>query len=108
MARKNTPLDYRVESAIIQVCEDLTLDIEQTAQEICDEFANTDYEASFEAIVKELTEARLVQIEQNQFFDSIGAIREGVPQDKYNGPAFDQYVDGAESAYFDRLYVEAP
>jgi len=41
-----------------------------------------------------LTEARLVQIEQNQFFDSIGAIREGVPQDKYNGPVFDQFPGG--------------
>ena len=92
MAHKNTPLDYRVESAIVQVCEDLTLDIDTVAQEICDEFANTDHEASFDSIVKELTEARLIQIEQNQFFDPIGAIREGMPQDKYNGPAFDQFV----------------
>jgi len=94
MARKNTPLDYRVESAIVQVCEDLTVSVDEVAKDICDEFANTDHEASFDSIVKELTEARLVQIEQNQFFDSIGAIREGVPQDKYNGPVFDQFPGG--------------
>ncbi len=84
MARKNTPLDYRVESAIIRVCEDLTVSVDTVAQEICDEFANTDYEASLDSIVKELTEARAVQIAENQ------------------------YVDGAESDFYDRLYVEAP
>lgn len=84
MARKNTPLDYRVESAIIQVCEDLTVSVDDVAKEICDEFANTDYEASFESICVELQKAREVQIQENQL------------------------VDGAESAYSDRLYVEAP
>ena len=71
MARKNTPLDYRVESAIIQVCEDLTVSVDEVAKNICDEFANTDYEASFDAIVKELTEARLVQIEENKISDRL-------------------------------------
>ncbi len=69
MARKNTPLDYRVESAMIAVCEDLTLDIEQTAQEICDEFADSETPASLPAIVSDLRSARLVQIEQNQYVD---------------------------------------
>jgi len=71
MARKNTPLDARVDSAIIQVCEDLSLDIPTIAQEIVDEFANTDYEASFDAIVKELTEAREVQIAENKIADRL-------------------------------------
>ena len=71
MARKNTPLDYRVEAAIIQVCEDLTVSIDEVAKDICDEFENTDYEASFDAIVKELTEARLVQIEENKISDRL-------------------------------------
>ena len=106
MARQNNALDYRVEAAIIQVCEDLSVPIDEIAKDICDEFEGTDLEASYESIVKALTEARLVQIEMNQCFDSIGAIREGVPQDKYDGPSFDQYMDGAESAYLDRLYVE--
>lgn len=71
MARQNTPLDARVDSAIIQVCEDLSLDIPTIAQEIVDEFANTDYEASFDAIVKELTEAREVQIAENKIADRL-------------------------------------
>jgi hypothetical protein len=84
MSRFPSPLDARVQSAAIAVCEDLTLDIEQTAQEICDEFADSETPASLSAIVSDLRSARLVQIQENQ------------------------YVDGAESAYFDRLYVEAP
>jgi len=84
MNRFPSPLDVRVSSAMIAVCEDLTLDIEQTAQEICDEFADSETPASLSAIVSDLRSARLVQIQENQ------------------------YVDGAESAYFDRLYVEAP
>ncbi len=71
MARKNTPLDYRVERGIVQVCEDLTVSVDTVAQEICDEFANTDYEASFDSIVKELTEARLVQIAENKISDRL-------------------------------------
>lgn len=71
MTRKNTPLDYRVERGIIQVCEDLTVSVDTVAKEICDEFANTDYEASFDAIVKELTEARLVQIAENKIADRL-------------------------------------
>jgi hypothetical protein len=87
MARKNTPLDYRVESAIIQVCEDLTLDIDTVAQEICDEFEGSETPASLSAIVSDLRSARLVQIIENDHED---------------------YVDRAESAFYDRLYVEAP
>ena len=84
MARFPSPLDTRVQSAAIAVCEDLTLDIDTVAQEICDEFADSETPASLSAIVSDLRSARLVQIQENQ------------------------YVDGAESAYFDRLYVEAP
>ena len=83
MNRFPSPLDVRVQSAMIAVCEDLTLDIEQTAQEICDEFEDSETPASLPAIVSDLRSARLVQIQENQ------------------------YVDGAESAYLDRLYVEA-
>ena len=71
MARQNTLLDFHVEVALIRVCEDLTLNIEQTAKEICDEFEGTDLEASFDAIVKELTEARLVQIGENKIADRL-------------------------------------
>ena len=71
MARKNTPLDARVDSAIVQVCEDLTVSVDTVAKEICDEFEGTDLEASFDAIVKELTEARLVQIGENKIADRL-------------------------------------
>ena len=84
MARQNTPLDDRVALAIIQVCEDLSVPIDEIAKDICDEFEGTDLEASYESICAELQKAREVQIQENQL------------------------VDGAESAYLDRLYVEAP
>ena len=71
MNRFQSPLDARVQSAMIDVCEDLSLDIPTIAQEIVDEFANTDYEASFVAIVKELTEAREVQIAENKIADRL-------------------------------------
>lgn len=71
MARQNNALDYRVESAIIQVCEDLSVPIDEIAKDICDEFEGTDLEASYEAIVKELTEARAVQIEENKIADRL-------------------------------------
>lgn len=83
MNRFPSPLDARVSSAMIDVCEDLSLDISTIAKDICDEFNGTDLEASYESICVELQKAREVQIQENQL------------------------VDGAESAYLDRLYVEA-
>lgn len=69
MNRFPSPLDVRVSSAMIAVCEDLTLDIEQTAQEICDEFENSETPASRDSIRKELIEARFVQIQENHNSD---------------------------------------
>ncbi len=67
MNRFPSPLDVRVQSAIVQVCEDLTVPIDEIAKDICDEFDGID----LDAIVKELTEARLVQIEENKINDRL-------------------------------------
>ena len=71
MTRKNTPLDDRVDTAIIQVCEDLSVSIEEIAQEIVKEFEESSQPASYESIVKELREARAVQIEENRIYDRL-------------------------------------
>lgn len=71
MARQNTLLDFHVEVALIRVCEDLTLNIEQTAKEICDEFEGTEFEASYESICAELQKAREVQIAENKIADRL-------------------------------------
>lgn len=71
MARQNTPLDDRVDSAIIQVCEDLSLDIPTIAREIVDEFEESSQPASYESIVKELREARAIQIQENKLSDRL-------------------------------------
>ena len=71
MARQNTPLDDRVDSAMIRVAEDLTLDIEEIAREIVKEFEGSPLPASYEAIAKELREARAVQIEENRIYDRL-------------------------------------
>ncbi len=87
MNRFPSPLDVRVQSASIAVCEDLTLDIDTIAQEIVDEFEDSETPASLSAIVSDLRSARLVQIIENDYEDC---------------------VDRAESAFYDRLYVEGP
>ncbi len=86
MNRFPSPLDARVQSASIAVCEDLTLDIDTISQEIVDEFEDSETPASLSAIVSDLRSARLVQIAENDHED---------------------YADRAESAFYDRLYVEA-
>ncbi len=87
MTRFPSPLDVRVQSASIAVCEDLTLDIDKIAQEIVEEFEESDTPGSLSGIVSELQSARLVQIMEDDH---------------------DDYVARMEDAYLDRLYVEAP
>ncbi len=71
MNRFQSPLDARVQSAMIDVCEDLSLDIPTIAQEIVEEFEESSQPASRESIVKELTEARAIQIQENKLSDRL-------------------------------------
>ncbi len=67
MTHPLAPLDVRINNAIVQVCEDLTVSIEEIANDICDEFDDID----LDAIVKELTEAREIQIQENRHSDRL-------------------------------------
>lgn len=87
MNRFPSPLDARVQSAMIDVCEDLSLDIPTIAQEIVEEFEESDTPGSLSGIIESLQSSRLIQI----------------MEDDYDG-----YVDRMEDAYLDRLYTEAP
>lgn len=71
MNRFQSPLDARVQSAMIDVCEDMSLDIPTIAKDICDEFKGTDLEASYESICVELQKAREVQIAENKIADRL-------------------------------------
>ena len=87
MARFPSPLDVRVSSAMIDVCEDLGLDIDKIAQEIVEEFEESDTPGSLSGIIASLQSARLIQIMEDDH---------------------DDYVARMEDAYLDRLYTEAP